>query len=308
MNAAAQKEQVRAEGLRFAGMSLAVNTVMALFKTVVGVLSGSHAVLASALYSVNDVLSSIAVSVSLKLGYRKPDPEYPYGYGKAEFIAVGMVSLAIVITVLAMFFYSVADVLKGVSRAPHFGAVAMAVVSLLVNWRLAHKSQRLADALQSPALATSAEHHHADASGSMVAIVGTVAALLGFHVADRLVAIIETLHLVALSGALLGKSVKGLMDSALPEEDCTLIEQACAGIAGVRRVLSIRSRRVGSETWVDVAVAVPEKLPVVDAHGLRGRVEDAIRNVAGHSVVTQVRFQGPRTQMALPGPAGSSNV
>ena len=298
---------LRAEAMRFAGMSLAVNASMALFKILVGLFSGSHAILASSLYSINDVLSAIAVSVSLHVGSKKANAEYPDGYGKSEFIAVGMVSLAIAIGVLAMFVYSLVDMLRGIDGPPHFTAVSVAVISLAVNWSLAQRSRRLADALQSPALSTSSEHHHADAVGSLAAILGTVAALFGFHAADRLVAIGETLHLVGLSGTLLAKSTKGLMDAALPDEDRALIERTCGEVDGVRRVLTVRSRRVGSETWVDVAVAVSEKTAVQEAELVRQRVQAVIRDVVGQSVTSQVRFQASRTPLVAPGPAGSGH-
>jgi cation diffusion facilitator family transporter len=297
--------RLRGEATRFAGLTLAVDALMALFKIVVGLFSGSHAVLASALYSINDVLSAIAVAVSLRFGYRKPNDANPYGYGKAEFIAVGIVSLAIAIGVCAMLLYSILDVMKGVSGPPHAVALIVAVISAVVNWRLARRGRALADALQSPALTTSAEHHSADAIGSAATVAGAGAALLGFHAADRYVAIIETLHLVALSGILLAQSTKGLMDAALPEEDTELIESACRAVSGVEDVVGIRSRSVGRDTWVDVAVAVEPELPVARAHELRRQVQRAIVDVIGRGVVAQVRFQSPHTEIVQPGPAGS---
>jgi cation diffusion facilitator family transporter len=301
-------ESIRSEAMRFAGLSLALDATMALFKIVVGLFSGSHAVLASALYSINDVLSAIAVAIGLRVGYRRADAEHPYGRGKAEFIAVGIVSLAIAIGVFSMFLYSMVDVFQRVAGPLHVAALSVAVVSLIVNWQLAKKGHALADRLQSPALLTSAEHHSADALGSMLAIIGTGAATLGLHAADRVVAIIETLHLIALSGALLAKSTKGLMDAGLPDEDAALIEKACQAVDGVRRVVGIRSRRVGRDTWVDVAVAVRAEIPVIKAHELGLDVERAVRDVIGHDVVTQVRFQSPRTTVLEPGPAGTRHV
>lgn len=301
------QQQLRAEATRFAGLTLAVDATMAVFKIVVGLFSGSHAVLASALYSINDLLSAIAVAVSLRIGYRKPDDAHPYGHGKAEFIAVGIVSLGIAIGVCSMLVYSVLDVVKGVGGPPHAVALAVATVSAIVNRWLARRGRDLADALQSPALQTSAEHHWADALGSGATIVGAGVAMLGFHAADRYVAIIETLHLVFLSGILLAQSTKGLMDAGLPDEDTDLIESACRAVTGVEQVMGIRSRSVGRDTWVDVAIAVEARLPVVRAHELRLEVEQAIADVIGRGVVTQVRFQSPQTEIVQPGPAGSSH-
>lgn len=292
-------------GLRFAGLALAVNSLMAAIKIGVGLFSGSHAVLASALYSINDILSALAISVSLRVGNRRATKDYPYGFGKAEFIAVGIVSLTIAIGVFCMFFFSVVDIVLGVDGPPHMVALTLAAASLGVSWTLSRKGHRLAADLESPALMTSADHHQADAEGSFAAIIGVGGALLGFHVLDRVVAIFETLHIVALSGTLLAKAVKGLMDTALPEEDVELLEQVCVEVPGVERLVRIWSRRVGSDTWVDLAVAVPAGLTVERAHEVRKQVSDAVRRVLGPAAAIQVRFQAPEFVEARPGPGGS---
>jgi cation diffusion facilitator family transporter len=296
---------LRTEALRLAGLTLAVDAVLALFKVSVGILSGSQALVVNSLYSINDVLSSIAVTVSLRVGQKKPSAEYQYGYGRAEFIAVAMVSLAITIGVLLMFFFSATDIIKGVQAPPHYIAALLAGVSLIVTWTISHKNRHVAEQLRSPALATSAAHHHADAEGSLLALIGIAGALLGFHVLDRIIATVEEMHLIALSGSLLARAVSGLMDRGLPREDVEMVERACRDVEGVCSVKSIRSRQLGSFTWVDVAVAVAPKLTVAQASAIRGRITNAVRGAVGGELVAQVRFQAPHTVVTGPGPGAA---
>jgi cation diffusion facilitator family transporter len=293
------------QAMRLAGLTLAIDALLALLKVSIGVLADSHALTVSSLYSVNDVMSSIAVTVSLRLGQRRPTTEYAYGFGRAEFIAVAMVSLAISIGVFLAFVFSTSEIVKGVGAPPHFVAALLAAVSMGVSWTLARKNHRVAEALHSPALATSADHHHADAHGSLLALIGIGGALLGFHVFDRIIAAVESLHLVALSGTLLARAVNGLMDRALPIEDHTMLQSICSKVKGVRRVVHVRSRLLGSQTWVDVAVAVAPKLTVSQAHEIRHDVTDAVRGAIGGQLVTQVRFQTPHLNVLAPGTGGS---
>jgi cation diffusion facilitator family transporter len=282
--------RLRGEALRFAGLALAINTAMAVVKIGVGLYSGSHAVLASSLYSINDLLSAIAVAVSLRFGVRRPNERYPFGYGNAEFIAVGIVSLGIGIGVLGMFFFSVADLVKGVESPPHFTAMTLSAASMVVCYLLARHGHKLAVALDSPALATGSEHHYADALGCLAALAGVGGAMAGYHSLDRIAALVETIHLVALSGALLARSTKGLMDAAIPEEDIELVMQACGGVAGVERVDTVRSRQSGSSTWVDVVVAAGPGINLERAAEIRAEAEAAIRNVLGHGARPQVKL------------------
>jgi cation diffusion facilitator family transporter len=294
--------------LQFAGLCLAVDALLAALKIAVGLISGSHAVLASALYSINDLLSSIAISVGLKVGHRPASEDHPYGYGKAEFIAIGMVSLAIAIGVFLMFFFLVVDIVKGTKGPPHLIALVPAVISAVVCWSLSRKGHALAGKHNSPALTTSAEHHRADAIGSLAAIVGVAGALAGFHSLDRIIALLETVHLIALSGTLLGKSINGLMDLAIPEDDAVAVEDACAKLDGVRKVAHVRSRRSGGETWVDVALVVSQGLTVGQAHDVCRRAEAAVRSVLGPTSVPQVRFQAGILADDLLAPGGAQHV
>jgi cation diffusion facilitator family transporter len=298
---------LREQALRLAGLTLAVDAIMALFKVSVGVLTGSQALVVNSLYSINDVLSSIAVTVSLRVGQKRPSTDYQYGYGRAEFIAVAMVSLAITLGVLLLFVFSTTDILKGVVAPPHYIAALLAAVSLVVSWVIAHKNHHVAEQLRSPALATSAEHHHADYHGSLLTLVGIAgSALLGFHVLDRIIATFEELHLIALSGTLLARAVNGLMDRGLPEEDRLMVERACGDVAGVSAVKSVRSRQLGSLTWVDVAVAVAPRMTIAEASLIRNNVTNAVRGVVGSGqLITQVRFQAPHTVVLGPGPGAA---
>jgi cation diffusion facilitator family transporter len=298
-------EDLRQEAMRLAGLTLAIDAILALFKVSVGVLSGSQALSVSALYSVNDIMSSIAVAVSLRVGGRRPTSDYRYGFGRAEFIAVAMVSLAILIGVSLMFFFSATEIVKGVQAPPHYVAALLAAVSMVVSWWLATRNHHVAEELKSPALATSAEHHHADFHGSALALVGIGAALIGFHVFDRIVATFEEMHLVALSGTLLARAVNGLMDRGLPEEDVSMVERGCAEVLGVERVAHVRSRRLGSLTWVDVGVIVGAELTVAHGTQIRRRIVSVVERAVGGRVFTQVCLLGPRAPLLSPGPGAA---
>ena len=281
----------REQGLRFSMSCLAVNVGLAAVKIAVGLLTGSHALLAGALYSINDVLSAGAVAVSLKVATRPANHHYPYGHGKAEFIAVGIVSITLAGGVLVVLGYSMLEPVGPGTAATHLLAIGVALVCLLANEVLARRGTTLAERLDSPALLTSAEHNHADAISSIAVLVGVGAAMVGHPEIDKLVAVFEAAHIVALSGILLAKSLKGLMDTALPEEDIELVERACARVPGVTGVAHVRSRRAGSEVWIAAELVVSPRLSVREAHELTARATRAIRHVLGPSVQTQVRFR-----------------
>lgn len=278
-------------GLRFAGLVLAVNAVMALFKVVLGVVTGSHALLASALYSVNDVLSAIAVAVSLRIGIRQPDERHPYGYGKAEFVAVGIVSVILAGAVVYIVSHSIAVLVGGISAPPHLIVLPVAAVAMATNEYLARRGFCAAERTQSPVTHTAAEHNRVDAISSLAVMIGLLGAVLGLHFLDPIIAIFEAVHIVWLAGALFGQSLRGLMDAALSPASEARIARACRKVTGVDELVGLRTRQVGAYAWVDAEIAVAPGTGVDRAGAICREVQQAIRDALPQIARTQVKFR-----------------
>ena len=82
----------RSEVRRVLMVALALNISMSLLKLLVGVLSGSLAVIADAMHSATDALSSLTGLITNNLSDPQPDRDHPYGHHKYE--AVGALGIA----------------------------------------------------------------------------------------------------------------------------------------------------------------------------------------------------------------------
>ena len=70
---------------------MAINATLAAGKAVAGTLGHSYALIADAIESFSDVLSSLVVLIGLRVAMRPPDENHPYGHGKAEPLAATIV-------------------------------------------------------------------------------------------------------------------------------------------------------------------------------------------------------------------------
>ena len=275
-------------------MSLFINASLGILKIVIGLLSGSRALVASALYSVNDVLSGITAMISLRLARRAPDKNYPFGYGQAEYIAIGIVSTFVTGGVIFLFTYSVIDILRGVHHTIHLIALPVAAVALATNHYLARRGACISRQTQSPMIETVAHHNHADSEGSFLTIIALLAAAGGYYVVDQIVAIIETLHIVWLAGSLFGHSVRGLVDTALPPTVVAKIRKTCTEVPGVENIVKLRTRQSGSFACIDAEVQVASDLTVEQAEQICSDVRAALAHALNLSIRSQVKFSVPR--------------
>jgi cation diffusion facilitator family transporter len=283
-------------GLNFSVLSVATNGGMGVLKFGVGLFSGSQALMAGALYSINDVLASIAVNVSLRLSSRDPTERHPWGWERAEHLATAFTGTVLAIAVTGVFLYQFKDLITLHTAPPHITALGVAVLSIFVSGFLFRRAHHLSHVLVSPALHTTAEHSKADAISSVAVIIGIGAASIGLHIIDRLVAVFEIGHIVFLAGELMVAASRGLMDISLPEEDVSLVREACQKVPGIERVPVIRTRKGGRSSWVDVVVDVAGGLSVRDAHAIAARARRAVLGVLGSNVEIQVKFRSATEQ------------
>ena len=80
-------------GIQTAQLGLLINTGLALVKFVAGILGNSYALIADAVESTSDILSSAIVWGGIRIASREADDDFPFGYGKAEALAGAIVAL-----------------------------------------------------------------------------------------------------------------------------------------------------------------------------------------------------------------------
>ena len=112
-------------------VALGVNIGMSLLKLSVGLISGSLAVIADAMHSGTDALSSLTGLIANTLSDPRPDRDHPYGHHKYE--AIGALGIAgfILFTALEILLRSGERVLEGLPAVRITWTELLLLLSLL---------------------------------------------------------------------------------------------------------------------------------------------------------------------------------
>src|SRR3989339_1264120 len=99
-----RRKQIIAQGMRSTIIGIAANAVLAATKGIAGFLGNSYALIADAIESTSDILSSLIVWTGLNIASKPADEDHPYGHGKAEpmaamIVALGLIGAAVFIAV-----------------------------------------------------------------------------------------------------------------------------------------------------------------------------------------------------------------
>jgi len=265
--------------LRATFTGLAVNAVLTGAKFAAGIVGHSHALVADAVESLADIVSSIVVWRALVVAAAPPDEDHPYGHGKAEPLAAAVVSTMLLLA--AGWIVLVAG--RGIAQphpapAPFTLLVLGAVIAIKEG--LFRFVRREAASVQSSAVRTDAWHHRSDAITSLAAATGISVALIGgkgYEVADDVAAIVAA-GVIAWNGwRLLRPALAELMDTAPNPEVVGQIRRIAEAAPGVARVEKCLVRKVGYDHFVDMHVEVDPQMTVQRSHEIAHDVKDKIR-------------------------------
>ena len=257
-----------------------INFTLAMFKLVVGLLSGSKAVMADSIYSIKDFLTSLIVIVGIKISGKPADENHPYGHGKIEFVAIFIISILIIIGTFFLLIHSVKDVwmvYQGVNiRPPKFIAFWAAVISIIANYKLYAYLHCVGTYIKSPAMLINAKHNHSDAISSCFVAIAIIGTRFGLHFMDPLVAVIETIDLIRLSVVTLNDALKGMMDSSVGIPELKRIEKTAVLVPGVKRVTNLIGRKVGQGIWLDMVIKVEHDKTLEEGHKIGHHLENTL--------------------------------
>ncbi|MBF0280458.1 MAG: magnetosome biogenesis CDF transporter MamM [SAR324 cluster bacterium] len=285
---------------------LVANILLSVLKLFVGLVSGSQALVADAMYSAKDLVTSIFVIVGLKVSSKPIDKNHMYGHGKIEFFISLMTSIIFLGLTGVIFVIALGHLVEGTRAVPHVIAFVTALFSILVNLHLYKYTSCVTKQVNSPMIETLSKHHHADMMGSAAVAVGFVGGhYLGLPWLDPLVAIFETLHLLYLGGEIFWDSVKGLMDSSAPKEIREKITEKALEVNEVKVVEELKTRRIGQGLWIDIGVGLDPNLSIEEASDVSAKVESSIAEAIEHIASINVRFESfgglPRIEGLLEG-------
>lgn len=267
---------------------LAANLVVVGAKFIVGLRSGSLAVLGSALDSAVDVLNNIVALTVVRVASKGPDEDHPYGHGKFETLgALGIVGFLSITC-----FELVRDAVHHLVSGTHTVEVTdlqlvVLVLTLAVNVVLTRYERRRGAELASELLTADAAHTRADVLLTVGVLVGVLLARGGWWWADPAVAIVVALVIVTVAYRILARSVPVLVDErAIPPREIRATAQA---VPGVKDAYGIRSRGPSARRYAEVTIAVDRHADVESAHAIADEVEERLRRTLQlHEVTVHV--------------------
>ncbi len=295
-----QREQKAA---RVTWVGFIINLLLSIAKIIAGVWGRSSAMIADGVHSLSDFVTDFIVLIFIHLSSQKEDRDHPYGHGKFETFATMLVSFALGIVALLIFYagcIKIYNILNGeIIEAPSYWALIMAIVSIVVKEALYQYTIRVGKAIDSPAVIANGWHHRSDAFSSIGTLIGISGAIfLGqqWRILDPITSLIVALFILGIAYKLARPSVQELLEKSLPDEVEQHIGEMIGETPGVIKFHHLRTRKNGNSFIIDMHIKVDPTCSIVEAHDIATQVELSLKNEFGKQTHTNIHIEPYRVK------------
>lgn len=262
--------------VRVAALSIASNTVLIILKLIAGILSGSVSIISEAIHSGMDLLASVIAFFSVKISSNPADEGHPFGHGKIENVSGIVEGILILIAAVMIITEAVKKLLNPHEIGETTIAIAVMVISAIVNIIVSNALYKVAKQEDSVALEADALHLKTDVYTSAGVAVGLLLIkLTGLYILDPIVAILVALLIIKEAYSLCSHSFSVILDSSLSEDERAKITTVLDNYKDeIDSIHKLRTRKSGAIRHVDFHMVVKHDLTVKQSHDLTERIEN----------------------------------
>lgn len=262
-------------------ISLITGIFMLGIKWTAYVLTGSAAIFSDAMETIVHIAAVGFASYSIRLTFRPPDDNHHFGHEKISYLSAGMEGGLIILAAIIIIYQATDKIIHGIQLESVGLGTTLTLFAGGINTLLGIYLVRKGRQSRSIILEANGKHILTDAWTSGGAVLGLIlASTTGWTIIDPIAALIFGGNIIYEGGKLLRSSVYGLMDTADPEHErsiiSTLTEYCNAHDITFHR---LRLRESAGKVYVDFHLQFPDGTAIEQAHLLATQAEECVARV-----------------------------
>lgn len=266
-----------------------VNLVLVGLKALIGLASGSVAVLVDAVNSLTDVLSALVTLIGVKLARRKPDRQHPYGHGRVEYIAAILVGLIILTMGVGAALASAPKIEHPEVARYSLVSVIVIAVTVVVKLVFGRYLRKMGKLTKSRSLEGTGIDALFDAALSFGTLVGAGVSLLFNISIDGIVGVVIAAFIVKSAIEIIGEGLTDLIGRRADERLVRKVREIIRTAEEIKGVPKLMLHDYGPEDVSGVAkIEIDEKTTVKELKKITDEIEKKVFDELGVRLVIGV--------------------
>ena len=272
------------------------NITLTIFNIIIGIISGSTALVAEGFHTLSDVLTSIIAFIGFKIGMKPADEDHQYGHGRAEPIVGLIIVIFLVIVAYEIISGAYAKIVLGEAVIPpSLIAAIMAAIGIGINYTMSTYLTRSGEKINSPALIADGKHQRVDIFSCITVLIGVVGSQFGIPILDTIVSVFIALIIINTALHLAYDNLNTLMGKVPSKQIIEDIKKAALISKCVKGVHNVKINNMGPYSSVELHVELNKELKLEKSHKIAHEVEqniinnvESVKMVSVHTCPTEV--------------------
>ena len=285
-------ETTLVKGSKVARTSFVVQTMVGILEVFMGIFTLSVGLIADGIQSFADAGVSLIIWIGLRVSRRAPDGKFHFGYYRAETFSSIIAAFFMATLGGVVLYESYQEFLRPSKIANAELAMAVALLATTVSIVLLIYKYRAAKRYASLALKTDASNSIKDVLTSFTAFLGiALSRYFSIVQADAIAGIVISFFVFTMVYSITKEASLVLMDACQCPDILTDIENLARGVKQVKRVHSLRMRKLGSYLIGDIHVVVDADLTVRDSARIAYEIEKLLKEEFDNVMEIKVQIE-----------------
>ena len=255
-------------------VSTSVASLLVVMKMSIGILSGSIAVLASAIDSLLDLIVSLFNYFALHNAEKDPDDNFNYGRSKIEPLAAVVEGVVISLSALFILYEALLKIAHPREMDYMSESIVVMLLSIIITSLLVLFLNSVAKKTGNMVIRADALHYKTDifSNGSVLMALGLVS-LTGEELIDPILGVGIGIYMIYSAMPIIKEGILMLLDAALSQEDIKKITDIIESKKETTNYHNLQTRESGSHIFISVHVVFNVSISLYDAHLISDKLE-----------------------------------
>ena len=244
-------------------IGIVTNLFLAGFKAVVGIISGSIAIVLDAVNNLSDALSSVITIIGTKLAGKEPDKKHPLGYGRIEYLSAAMISVIVLYAGVTSLVESIKKIITPEEPSYKLSSLIIVAVAVVVKIVLGTYVKKVGEKVNSESLIASGEDAKLDSVISASTLLAAIIFIYSKISLEAWLGAVISLVIIKAGVDMLRDNLSLILGERVEYELSTEIKKTIASFPEVQGAYDLLLHNYGPDRYIgSVHIEVPDNITI----------------------------------------------
>lgn len=252
------------------------NVFLLIIKSVIGFITNSQAMIADAVNSAGDILSSLITFIGNQIASKPSDECHNLGHGKAEYIYSILISLVMMVMGFFVFKDSLLSLINKNKYEFSIWIIIVCIITILVKFFLYLYTNKISNKYKNLLMKANSKDHKNDCFVTISTLIASIFSLYNIYFIDGIVGMGISIWMIITALKIYKESYDVLMDKSISNETKEKVLEIINSHEEIKKVIHFNSTPVGYKYQISFTIYVDGNLSTFESHNIANSLEKEI--------------------------------